>query len=440
MKETTTQYSIKYRPRVWEDVYGQDLVVKSLKERVINNNFPKAILLEGKFGTGKTSICEIFAACMQANLPDGNPDWDHPSNKPILNETFDRDTQRLDGSQIGGKMDIVEFTSLLRVKPMYDKKRIFIIEEADQLSTSAMNALLKVLEDPSPNVHFILLSMMDKKGVSNAIKSRCQVFKLKDIGIADLMKAMKNVMVKTGDWKNEEIPNEFRLEGLKTIAEYSEGSLRVALQNLETCIVSKTYETSKIAELLDKDDKIKTFNILDGLLNKTADESIWQAIFDMDAMQLYNYMTVLLSEAILYKETKFAYDERQAWTLKKLASNPNVESLYYNLILHPQMNKPFMRTADLIGALVGYYQGFNFMTDVNKPSIKINKDTSDSDLIHLNEKQISNTEVEKDSSPKTIIGTKEIPAFLKPKMSEMNPKIAVRTVVKKDNPDDEIPW
>lgn len=418
MKEITSQYSIKYRPRTWEEIYGQPLIVKALRERVLQNNFPKAILLEGPYGVGKTSFAQIFAACIQASLPDGNPDWSSPSNKAILNETFDRDTQRLDGSQIGGKMDIVEFTSSIKIKPMYDKKRIFIIEEADQLSSAAMNALLKVLEDPSPNVHFILLSMMDKKGVPNAIKSRCQVFRLKSIGIADLMKAMKNVMEKAGSWNDESIPETFKLEGLKTIAELSNGSLRVAIQNLESCLISKTFNIEEIRENLGGDERLKTYKLLYGLLDKTNDEEVWYQIFNTDAMQLYNYMTVLLSEAILYKETKFAYDEKEEGLLRRMSLHPNVETLYYNLILHPQMNKPFMRTADLIGALVGYYQGLNFMTDVKKI-----------EPTHLKEEE-----------KKITIGVKGTVNSIFPLKEEISQKIAVRKIPTQQQVEDEIPW
>ena len=106
---------------------------------------------------------------MQASLPDGNPDWSYPTNRSILNETFTGDTTVLDGSQIGGKTDIVDFSKSLSFKPMRDKYRIVIIEEADQLIKSAENALLKVLENPDPHVRFILLSM-EQNGISNAIK------------------------------------------------------------------------------------------------------------------------------------------------------------------------------------------------------------------------------------------------------------------------------
>ena len=367
MDDKITQYSIAYRPRKWEDVYGQSVVVETLKRRVSSDNYPKATLLVGPFGTGKTTIAEILAACMQASLPDGNPDWDHPSNKPILNETFTRDTQRLDGSRIGGKGDVVEFTSILKVKPMYDKRRVLIIEEADQLSTAAQNALLKVLEDPDANTHFILLSMNDKNGVSAPIKSRCQVYSIKSLKTVDLMKAMKHVMEVSGDWQNPNIPDEFKLKGLSLIASTSKGSLRVALQNLESCIVAKAYTADKIGELLeDVADDLKMFKMLQLILDKSNEESLWDAIFDAkDPMHFYNYMSMLVAEAILWKQTGYKYSET-AYGLEVLGKHKNIQSLFNVLTTHPLLNKPYVRTTDLVAALMSFYQ--------EEPRIKIGTD------------------------------------------------------------------
>ena len=367
-EDKITQYSIAYRPRKWEDVYGQSTVVEALKRRVLSNNYPKATLLVGPFGTGKTTIAEILAACMQANLPDGNPDWDHPSNKPILNETFTRDTQRLDGSRIGGKGDVVEFTSILKVKPMFDRKRVLIIEEADQLSTAAQNALLKVLEDPDANTHFILLSMNDKNGVSAPIKSRCQVYSIKSLKTVDLMKAMKHVMEVSGSWQDSSIPDEFKLKGLSLIASASKGSLRVALQNLEGCIVAKAYTPEEIGNLLeDVADDIKMFKMLQLILDKSNEESLWDAIFDnKDPMHFYNYMSMLVAEAILWKQTGYKYSET-AYGLEVLGKHKNIQSLFNILTTHPLLNKPYIRATDLVAALMSFYQ--------EEPKIKIGVDS-----------------------------------------------------------------
>lgn len=355
--EKTSQYSILYRPHTWDEVYGQDMVVKALRKRAIDNNFPKATLLVGPYGTGKTTIAEILAACMQATLPDGNPDWSHASNRVILDETFTRDTQRLDGSQIGGKGDIVEFTSILKVKPMFDRKRVLIIEEADQLSSAAQNALLKVLEDPGANTHFILLSMNDKGGVSAPIKSRCQVFSIKSLKTKELMIAMKHVMELAGTWNDENIPDEFKLKGLSLIAAASKGSLRVALQNLEACITAGVFSEEAIGELLEGvTDELKMFKMLQLILDKSREESLWTTLFDFkDPMHLYNYMSMMVAEAILWKETGYKYSDT-AYGLEVLGKHENIQDLFETLTMHPMLNKAYVRTTDLIGALMSFYR------------------------------------------------------------------------------------
>ena len=78
---------------------------------------------------------------------------------------------------------------------------------------------------------------------------------------------------------------------------------------------------------------------------------------------------MLLSEAVLYKETGFVYDDNAENRLRTMGNNPNAESLLYTLTLHPQLNKPFIRNSDLIGALVGYYQGI----DMRPGNIRENK-------------------------------------------------------------------
>lgn len=348
----TTQYSIKYRPRKWEEVFGQNDIVKSLRKRVIEDNIPKAILLQGQFGIGKSTLAYLFSAAVQAHLEDGNPDWNHPSNKSIVNETFDRDTMLLDGSQLSGKDDMVGFMSTLKTKPMYDRKRIYIIEEVDQLSNAAILSLLKILENPSSNTHFILLSMENK--VPAAIKSRCQVYNLKPLKLADTMRAMKHVMEETGDWNREEIPQQFKTEGLASIASSSKGSLRTAMQNLEACLNAEAYTKEEIESLLNTVDEVSASNILMGLLDKSKDSNLWQTIYSSDPMELYNYLTLVISNAMIYKTTGYCENERFEESTKKIANHENVNLLFNNLVDNPQLTKPFMRKADLLGALAKY--------------------------------------------------------------------------------------
>jgi len=367
--EMTEQWSIKYRPHTWEDIYGQDQIVKALRKRILEENYGKAIILEGMYGCGKSTIAQIYAAAIMSHDKNGNPNWDNVECKPVLEETFTGDVMRLDGGMFSGKSDMIEMLAPLNKRPLYSKDRVIIIEEADQLSGASVNALLKTLEDPHPWNHFILLSMLDKKGIPAAIKSRAQTYKVNPLGVMPMMMALKHILEQEDLWNNDKLPTEFKMDGLKAISEASKGSLRSGVQYLEKCLMNEAYDVKSINDLLQVVDETATWQILDGLLDKSKDRDMWTAIMNTktgdEAAHLYNYMTMLLSEAIICKETGYSYEETHFDRLNRMGNHPNCEDLYYCLTLHPQMNKDYIRTTDILGALACYYQGMNFKPTSN---------------------------------------------------------------------------
>lgn len=377
-----TQYNLLYRPRKWEDIYGQDSTVKALKKRVLENDPGTALLFQGPFGCGKTTLAELYAAALQSkNLDaDGNPDWTDPACQAIASGAFDRDTIRLDGAQFSGKSDMIDFVRELNTRPLYDKRKILLVEEVDQLSNAAQLSLLKILETAKPWVTFILLSMEDK--VSGAIKSRCQTYQIRSLPEKSIMLGLKHVMEQAGSWSDSSIPNEFRLQGLGAIATAAKGSMRQAVQYLERCIVNEAWTVDQIDELLEVIDEVKTWKLLDAMLNKSKDPTIWRTIIGLktgeEVQHFYNYSTMLLGEALIAKETDCVYDESARNRLIAMGNHPEAERLFYCLTLHPQMNKPYLRSADLVGCLAAYYQGIDFrpgrstIADAFKPGIICN--------------------------------------------------------------------
>ena len=151
------QLSIRLRPRTLDEVYGQSTVVKALKKRIMNQDIPNAMLLKGMTGTGKTTVAQIIAMalnCTDNNTPSRSPCGKCASCRSIMEEKFDRNTVRLDGGA-SSKSDVLDFARLVEGAPFYDRNKVFIIEETDQLSTAAKNSLLKILEKPMKNVFFI---------------------------------------------------------------------------------------------------------------------------------------------------------------------------------------------------------------------------------------------------------------------------------------------
>lgn len=359
MTDTVTQFTIAYRPKTLDEVRGQDQIIKDLRRRQREDTWPKAMLFQGPFGTGKTTLAQIVAAMMEACDKQGNPDWDHPSNKAILRETFDRDVERVDGSQFS-KADLVDFTAHLKTRPMYDKRRIIIIEEADQLSTAAINALLKVMESPQPNVHFILLSM-EEKGIPGAIKSRCQVFKVKPLSIKDIMLTLHNVMIKSGYENDKNIPASFKVEGLGEIAKTSGGSMRTALSNLERCLSAGIFTKEAIQKEFFIVDETSTLNVLRGILGLSTDESMWSTLSKSNPQEIYNYMTSILASALMYDVSGYLENDYFENSYRELLSYKKEDivlayELYDTLENSPCLNKAYMRKADLIGVISLFYK------------------------------------------------------------------------------------
>ena len=350
------QLSITHRPRVIDDIFGQPLVKRELKARSKDQKWPKAMLFKGPFGTGKTTAAHIAAMNIQCEHTDadGNACGECSSCQSIIQEKFDRNTMMLDGSQLGQKDSVIEFTSLVNVQPMYDKKMIFIIEEADQLSGGAINALLKVLETPTTTAHFILLSM-EQSGIPPAIMSRCQTLSFTMVGIKDTMMALKSILEKEHLWALDSIPQEFYMEGLAVIAEASKGSLRSAVQYLDQALTGKYYTKEQLLELTASIDTISTFKILDGLSQYSKDDKLWLSIFKADASELFRYMNLVLSEVMIFKATGYLHNEVHGHTTKQLASRPATEQLFKLLQASPQLAKPYIRSSDILSVLALYY-------------------------------------------------------------------------------------
>lgn len=349
------QFSIKHRPLQFEDIYGQDGIKKELITRARSQNWPRAMMLKGPYGTGKTTAAQLIAMTLQcSDLRDGNrPCGQCPSCKSILEERWDRDTVQLDGGRVG-KGDVIDFTSIVNVRPMYDRNRVFIIEESDQLSTAAINTMLKVLENPQSGVYFILLSMVTSS--SGAIQSRCQTYNFKPISVKDTMVALREILKKEERWEDPTIPDSFKLEGLATIAESSKGSLREAVQLLEKCLIGEYYTSEAIRDNLNIVDEAGSFHILSGLLAYTKDEAVWASIYKADPEELYNYITLILSGAMLFRKTGYVNDERFLSSTRSLASRPNLPALFNILTSYAPLSKPYVRRADLISAFAQFYE------------------------------------------------------------------------------------
>ena len=176
----------KYRPKTFDEVCGQKIVVQSLKNTIINNKLTHAYLFIGPRGTGKTSIAKIFAKTINCEHPKNGNSCEKCEICKLSNNNENVDIIEMDAASNNGVDEIREIKNHVTLMPTFSKYKVYIIDEVHMLSAGAFNALLKTLEEPPRHVIFILATTEPQK-VPLTIMSRCQSFEFKSIS-PNLMK------------------------------------------------------------------------------------------------------------------------------------------------------------------------------------------------------------------------------------------------------------
>lgn len=256
----------KYRPKTFDDVAGQEVIIRTLKNAVINDKISHAYLFAGPRGCGKTSIAKIFAKLV--NCKDSVEGI--PCNKCVCctqSNEQNMDVIEMDAASNNGVDEIREINNKVNLVPSLGKYKIYIIDEVHMLTIGAFNALLKTLEEPPSHVIFILATT-DPHKVPITILSRCQRFDLKKIPVENIYNRLKYIC------DNENIKIED--DAIWEIARLGDGGLRDAIGILDQ-VVSYAVDTVTLNDVHEVNGTISQENVFN-LMKNVVDNNLTEVI------------------------------------------------------------------------------------------------------------------------------------------------------------------
>lgn len=256
-----------WRPKTFNDVVGQEHITTTLKNQILNNRIAHAYLFCGTRGTGKTSTAKVFAKALNClNLKNGEPCNECEICRKI-NEGLAIDVTELDAASNNGVDKIRDIIDDVKYPPQEAKYKVYIMDEVHMLSSGAVNAFLKTLEEPPNNVIFILATT-DPQKLPITILSRCQRFDFKRINnneITDRLRKIINDQNMLADDKS-----------LNLIARISDGAMRDSLSILDQAISmgNGNVDYSTVISMLGLVTNEYLFNLTNAVIQRNVEKSI----------------------------------------------------------------------------------------------------------------------------------------------------------------------
>ena len=400
--------ALKYRPKNFKELIGQDIMVETITNSIKLNKLPNAYLLTGIRGVGKTTTARLIAKALNCNknfLKEENCDCSHCEE--IANSKH-LDVLEMDAASRTGIDDVRELIESSKYNPTSAKYKIIILDEVHMLSKQAFNGLLKTLEEPPPHLKFIFATTEVKK-IPVTIISRCQRFDLHRVSIEDLINNLKKIT----KFENGKISE----NALSLIAKAAEGSVRDSLSLLDRALVSQNIEEKEINEtfirkMLGIADRSKIINLLNFIFEGDQKKSIDQLReLINEGIQPTNFLNDLLEIIYFIQQKKslgnfdseLSMTESEQNIINSISKNISMSTLivFWQFILKvidelSVISNPILSLEMLIVRLVhlkgiaSYEDVLNSLTMNNLNQIEKNNNTPIA--LNDNNKKISNDE------------------------------------------------
>ena len=332
MNKNLKVLALKYRPKIFKDLIGQEIIAETIYNSIKHDRSANAYLFTGIRGVGKTTIARIVAKSLNCLKGiDNLCSEDLCENCNAISNSNHIDVLEMDAASKTGVDDVRDLIEFSRYGPTSSKYKIFIIDEVHMLSKQAFNALLKTLEEPPEYLKFIFATTEIKK-IPVTVISRCQRFDLSRVNSNDLFKFIKDV-------KNKENGN-INDEALKLIVKISEGSVRDALSLLDRALISKNEkkelnlkDAQKIFGYFDKSYLISLFKFLLEGNEKEAintyrliySQGVDPKVFLNDFLEILYYIKNI--SFIKLDGTNFSLNDEEFKELELISKETNPETL-----------------------------------------------------------------------------------------------------------------